>query len=93
MKLPVDYNSLRWEEKREVRNEYINRQKGKCQYCGEPLINESRADILSRKINSNLFPKRFFDYPIHLHHSHDTGLTIGAVHAHCNAFLWQYLGE
>jgi hypothetical protein len=28
-----------------------------------------------------------------LHHCHQTGLTIGAVHAKCNAVLWQYHGE
>lgn len=32
-------------------------------------------------------------YPVHLHHDHKTGLTIGAVHAKCNAVLWQYYGE
>jgi len=44
-------------------------------------------------IKKSLFPRGFFGYPIHLHHSHDTGMTIGAVHAHCNAVLWQYEGE
>jgi hypothetical protein len=31
--------------------------------------------------------------PIHLQHDHDTGLTEGAVHAYCNAVLWQYEGR
>jgi hypothetical protein len=44
-------------------------------------------------INQILFPKSFFKYPVHLHHCHKTGLTLGAVHHYCNAYLWQYLGE
>ena len=40
-----------------------------------------------------LFPESFFKYPVHLHHSHDTGKTIGAVHAYCNAVLWEYYGQ
>jgi hypothetical protein len=40
-----------------------------------------------------LFPELFLKYPVHLHHSHVTGLTIGAVHAYCNAVLWVYHDE
>lgn len=32
-------------------------------------------------------------YPVHLQHNHDTGMTEGAVHARCNAVMWQYLGR
>jgi hypothetical protein len=32
-------------------------------------------------------------HPVHLQHSHVTGLTEGAVHAFCNAVLWQYEGR
>jgi hypothetical protein len=49
--------------------------------------------ILKKDINLRLFPPNFLKYPIHLHHCHDTGMTIGAVHCHCNAVLWQYLGK
>jgi hypothetical protein len=41
----------------------------------------------------SLFPKNFLKWPVHLHHSHDTGMTIGAVHSYCNAVLWQYHNE
>lgn len=43
-------------------------------------------------IDERLFPKGFFDHPVHLHHNHDTGLTIGAIHCYCNAISWQYHG-
>jgi hypothetical protein len=44
-------------------------------------------------IDRELFPPGFFNYPVHLHHSHNSGLTIGAVHSYCNAVLWHYHGE
>lgn len=91
--LPVDYSALEWWERRDVRQQYIREQDGKCQHCGEPLSGEPSRRVNRAKINWRLFPKTFQKYPIHLHHSHDTGLTIGAVHMRCNAYLWQYEGE
>jgi hypothetical protein len=49
--------------------------------------------VMSKKINVDLFPPNFFKWPVHLHHDHRTGMTIGAVHCRCNAVLWQYHGE
>ena len=48
---------------------------------------------MEKWIDEELVPENFFKYPVHLHHSHYTGMTIGAVHANCNAVLWQYHGE
>jgi len=48
---------------------------------------------LEKRIDWDLFPPGFLKNPVHLHHNHDTGMTIGAVHAYCNAVLWQYYGE
>ncbi len=93
MKLPVNYNSLTWEERKSVREEYIKRQKGLCQHCGKPLSEKADESIELLWIDEDLFPVNFFKYPVHIHHSHKTGKTIGAVHARCNAVLWQYKGE
>lgn len=93
MELPVDYRSLHWKEKREVRAEYTKLQSGLCYHCKTPLLMDVPSSIKRYKINWRLFPTGFLDHPIHLHHSHDTGLTLGAVHAYCNAVLWQYFGE
>lgn len=49
--------------------------------------------MFAARLQRKIFPKGFFDRPVHLHHSHDTGLTIGAVHAVCNAVLWIYHRE
>ena len=50
-------------------------------------------DIKNKKINWKLFPPNFLKYPIHLQHCHKTGWTEGAVHAYCNAVMWQYEGR
>jgi len=76
-----------------AREEYIRQQGYKCWHCGGALDVQPPEHILEQPINQQLFPQNFFEYPVHLHHSHATGMTIGAVHAYCNAILWQYHGE
>lgn len=93
MELPVNYRSLEWPERREVRNEYVRLQSGCCHYCKKPLDGEPSPEVKAKPINWRRFPPNFLKHPVHLHHSHDTGLTIGAVHNYCNAVLWQYHGE
>lgn len=89
----VNYKSLSPPERRRIRGEYIAAQRGLCAHCKKPLSDDATEEIRAKKIRWNLFPKDFLKWPIHLHHSHDTGMTIGAVHAYCNAVLWQYHGE
>lgn len=70
--LPTLYDSLTPSQKTSVRKEYCKLQKGKCWYCGKSL-------------RQNMYPVK---YPVHLHHSHRTGLTLGAVHEFCNITLY-----
>lgn len=91
--LPIDYNKAGTEMRRMAREEYARRQNGKCYLCLAPLGGEPAARITATPINENLFPTGFFEHPVHLHHDHRTGLSIGAVHAYCNAYLWQIEGE
>ena len=93
MHLPVDYKSLTPQLRRAVRLQYIEQQENKCWYCNEDLNGEPAERCKRFKIDERLFPQGFFDHPIHLQHDHDTGLTEGAVHAVCNAVLWQYYGR
>ena len=93
MELPVNYNEIHYTNRRAVRNEYIKRQKGKCAHCGEALDKNPCSSVRCMSIDKSLFPKEFFKWPVHLHHDRKTGMTIGAVHNHCNAVLWQYYGE
>lgn len=90
---PQNYNKLRPQERAALRTRYIYAQKGRCYYCNNNLNAQPTEEVLSKKITWKLFPPDFTKHPIHLHHSHDTGMTIGAVHAYCNAVLWQYEGE
>lgn len=90
MILPVKYDELDWQTKREVREEYSRLQFGLCYYCKYALDGMPPDRISKKKINISFFPSGFFSYPIHLHHNHETGMTEGTVHAYCNAVLWVY---
>ena len=52
-----------------------------------------RVHILNKKIDWSYFPENFLNYPIHLQHNHNSGLTEGADHNYCNAVMWQYEGK
>ena len=93
MDLPVKYDSLSSYKKRIVRGEYVLAQNGKCAHCGEDLTGKPSPSVRKMKVTRSLYPPNFFKWPVHLHHSHETGLTIGAVHAMCNAVLWEYYDE
>lgn len=92
-KLPVKYDDLTIGQRREVREQYVKAQNYLCHHCGAPLERPPSSTVRKKKLKYGAFPPKFFDYPIHLHHSHKNGFTIGAVHAYCNAVLWQYYGE
>lgn len=89
----VDYNDLTPSERRAMRELYIEHQNGKCFYCKEPLSSEPSPKIKDKSINWKKFPDNFLRYPVHLQHNHQTGMTEGAVHAYCNAVMWQYEGR
>ncbi len=95
--LPVEYAALDWKkgERQAVRNQYVKEQEGKCYYCKALLNGDPPSDITDKDIDWGLFPggRQFLKYPIHLQHCHTTGMTEGAVHAYCNAVMWQYDGR
>ena len=93
MRLPVDYDALDRTERRAVREEYMRRQGGRCSHCGASLAEPPDKSVRDLPVDASLFPDNFFRWPVHLHHDHDSGMTIGAVHCHCNAVLWQYHNE
>lgn len=93
-RLPQYYPGLSSSSRRLVRQQYEREQKGMCSYCKMPLSEKSRLN--PNAIDWRAFPggeSGFLRYPVHLHHDHHTGMTIGAVHALCNAVLWQIHGE
>jgi len=93
MELPTDYTKLSSKQRKEVREQYVNEQNGICPVCDRSLDGPPRIDILKTRINPKLFPPGFFKNSIHLQHCHKTGMTEGAVHAKCNAVLWEYYGK
>lgn len=93
MQLPRNYHDLSLSGRRLVHQEYLRRQDDKCWHCGKDLYEDPAQEILDAWINVKHFPSGFFKFPRHLHHNHNTGMTIGVVHARCNAWLWQYKGE
>ncbi len=92
--LPAMYEELSPIQRQAVRRQYSRLQNWKCYFCQGSLFNKvTNEEIVNADINWNLFPPNFTKYPVHLQHDHDTGLTEGAVHALCNAYMWQYLGR
>lgn len=91
--LPVNYNNLEYYEKRIVRLQYIKEQNNLCQYCKMSLNESPDSHVMSADIYWDVFPIDFKNHPIHLHHNHNTGMTIGALHMRCNAYLWIYKKE
>lgn len=90
MELPVNYNHLHTRARQMVRQQYIDDQHGICIHCSNPLDGIPPATVTGKKIKWSLFPRYFMKHPIHLQHNHKTGMTEGAIHAYCNAVLWQY---
>lgn len=89
----MNYNLLSPTKRRKLREEYVIHQLGQCKHCDCSLSGSPPKRITDLPINMNLFPPGFLHHPVHLHHDHTTGMTIGAVHAYCNAVLWQYHKE
>jgi hypothetical protein len=93
MNLPINYDETHWTIRREAREQYIEEQDGLCWYCKTKLTGAPSEEVQKKFIDKSIFPEEMFNYPVHLHHDRTTGYTIGAVHAKCNAVLWQYHGE
>ena len=93
MELPINYTQVHFTVREQAREEYIKLQEGKCYLCRALLTESPPDDVLAKAVNKGLYPPNFFNSPIHLHHDHEAGMTLGAVHGYCNAVLWEYYGE
>lgn len=90
IKLPAQYGRLSSDQRRQVREQYIALQKGLCPFCKAKLDAQPAEFVQIVTLDRSFFPPNFFKHPVHLQHDHQTGLTEGAVHAKCNAVLFQY---
>jgi hypothetical protein len=92
---PQRYSDLNKSQRRKCREQYVEHCRGRCLYCDEPL-NEKPHEYVRAKATSNTWAglpggrKGFLSNLIHLHHDHETGLTLAAIHALCNAHSWHY---
>ncbi len=93
MKLPINYETASRGKRAGARQQYVKDQKWMCMHCGKSLVEDPPKEMTDKTIDWSVFPPNFLKYPIHLQHNHDTGMTEGAVHAYCNAVLWQYHGR
>jgi hypothetical protein len=93
MRLPTEYHNLRPKDRRRARLQYMEEQGNECFYCGESFDGPPLKAVTDLPVLKRLFPPGFFKHPVHLHHDHNTGMTIGAVHNYCNAVMWQYEGQ
>lgn len=91
--LPVLYSKCSPQERRTIREQYVREQEGCCYWCKQPLDQKPPKHISDKKVNWRLFPPGFLKHPVHLQHDHSSDLTEGAVHALCNAVMWQYHGR
>jgi hypothetical protein len=92
-KLPILYSRADASSRRAVREQYVKEQNGLCMFCNASLDGLPPSEIKNKQINLALFPPGFLKHPIHLQHNHSSDLTEGAVHAYCNAVMWQYHGK
>jgi len=88
--LPIVYSSVSNYIRTQVKEQYVFEQNGICNVCKCSLYDRPDVSITKKNINWKLFPKTFLKTPIHLQRNHTTDMTIGAVHAYCNAVMWQY---
>jgi hypothetical protein len=93
MQLPINYETAHPSVRKKAREAYVIQQKGMCYWCDEPLTGKPAKSVRNLTVNWSLFPPHFLKHPVHLQHCHDTGMTEGAVHALCNAVMWDHFGR
>ena len=93
--VPQKYDDLNRQQRRDLREQYVEHTKGRCLYCYERLDDEPHKFVCQSagEIVWDDLPggkEGFLRNPVHLHHDRETGLTLAAVHALCNAHSWQF---
>jgi hypothetical protein len=82
--LPTKYSSLSGERKSAVISAYICLQRERCWLCGDSLYELPTFIVENPKLMALSYNELAEEHPHHLHHDHDTGLTLGVTHAECN---------
>lgn len=92
---PQRYRDLNTNQRRNLREKYVDRFGGRCLYCGTQLDDEPHKFVRKSAddIEWDNMPggkEAFLSNPIHLHHDQVTGLTLAPIHALCNAHSWAF---
>ena len=92
---PQRYCDLNSNQRRKLRDEYVEYFGGRCLYCDGHLDDEPHEFVRQSadEIEWDNLPESkegFLKNPVHLHHDHETGLTLGPIHALCNAHSWHF---
>ena len=92
---PQRYHDLNTNQRHKLRDEYVEHVRGRCLYCslkldGKPsrIVRDSADEIEWDDLPGG--KEGFLKNPVHLHHDHETGLTLAAIHALCNAHSWHF---
>jgi len=92
---PQRYRDLNTNQRRKLRDEYVEHFRGRCLYCGLKLdglpsriVRDSADEIEWDDLPGG--KEGFLSNPIHLHHDQVTGLTLAPIHALCNAHSWHF---
>ena len=92
---PQRYRDLNTNQRRKLLDEYVEHFRGRCLYChlkldGKPsrIVRDSADEIEWDNLPGG--KEGFLKNPVHLHHDHETGLTLAPIHALCNAHSWEF---
>lgn len=84
LELPTKYSSLSGERLSAVKDAYICLQRERCWLCGDNLYELPKYIVDNPNYMGLCYNQLAEQTPLHLHHNHDTGLTLGVAHAECN---------
>jgi len=84
LELPIKYSSLSGERLSAVKEAYTCLQRERCWLCGNNLWDLPKYIVENPKLMGLCGNQLAEHSPLHLHHDHDTGLTLGVTHAECN---------
>lgn len=84
LELPTKYSSLSGERLAVVKEAYICLQRERCWLCGGNLYELPNHVVDNPNLIGLCSSQLAEQHPLHLHHNHDTGLTLGVAHAECN---------
>lgn len=85
LQLPTKYSSLSGQRRAAVKEAYICLQRERCWLCGDSLYALPTFIVDNPNVVQLCYNQLAEQFPLQLHHDHDTDMTLGVTHAECNA--------